>query len=316
MFVIILLSVFGLVGCKSSQNGDRNTAIWQTEGKLRVVATTTMLADLVREVGGEEIELIQLMDHRVDPHGYVQTHKDTQALKSADLIFYNGLHLEAKIQRALTHRSNLGGSVIAVGSLMPEDLLLNAAGERDPHIWGDPKLWVFVIDVVEKSLIQAGVKHADVFRANGENYRKSLIELDRWAQKRVEEIPETQRVLVTSHDAFQYFARSYGFEVQGLQGLSSDVEAGINSAVSLAEFVKEKGIKTIFAETTTNAKGIQSIAKEAGVLVSDIELFSDACGELGKIETSNGESYDVGTYIGMMKHNVNTVVDALATEEK
>lgn len=307
IFLIFLLAT--AIGCKVNLE---DQAIWQSkEEKLHVVATTTMLADMVREVGGTHVEVIQLMDHKVDPHSYVQTQRDTLALQSAQLIFYNGLHLEAKMQKALTHNPEKNKHTVAVGSIVPQSFLLNSEGERDPHIWGNPKLWLKVVDIVEAKLIETDKTKAKFFKENATLYKSKLSALDTWAQSRINLIPKKQRVLVTSHDAFQYFANSYGMEVKGLQGLSSDQEVGINTALTLANFVKEKGIKTIFAETTVNAKGIKSIAQEAGVTVSEIELFSDACGEEGKIETVGEESYDIGTYIGMIKHNVNTIVEAL-----
>lgn len=312
MNTVKLLLIFLLastIGCKVNLE---DQAIWQSkEEKLHIVATTTMLADLIREVGSSHVEVIQLMDHKVDPHSYVQTQRDTLALQSAQLIFYNGLHLEAKMQKALANSSKQNKHTIAVADLIPQSFLLNSEGERDPHIWGNPKLWLKVLDVVEAKLIEADETKAKFFKKNAANYRLQLSALDAWAQSRINLIPEKQRVLVTSHDAFQYFANCYGIEVKGLQGLSSEQEVGINAAVTLAKFVKEKGIKTIFAETTVNAKGIKSIAQEAGVTVSEAKLFSDACGEAGKIETVGNESYDIGTYIGMIKHNVNTIVEAL-----
>jgi len=295
-----------IASCKPTQN----TATWTTD-KVKVVATTTMITDMVEQIGGDKVEVKGLMNYKIDPHGYEQTHDDTQALNSADVIFYSGLHLEAKMQKGLEHKAKKGDLVFALGTVLKESEMMMEVNEHDPHIWGNPMLWIRTIDVVRDGLIKADPANKSTYEANAEAYRAELEKLHAWATKRVNEIPAQQRALVTAHDAFGYFAKAYGFEVRGLQGLSSADEAGINAATALADYIKSKGIKMIFAESTTNNKGLTEVAKQAGVTVSEIELFSDACGAKGTMHTVNGESYDVGTYIGMIKHNVNTIVDAL-----
>ncbi len=295
-----------IASCKTTQN----TTTWTTE-KVKVVATTTMITDMVEQIGGDKVEVKGLMNYKIDPHGYEQTHDDTQALNSADVIFYSGLHLEAKMQQGLEHKAKKGDLVFALGKVVKESEMLMAGSEHDPHIWGDPTLWIRTISVVRDGLIKADPANKSTYEANAAAYKTELEKLHVWATKRVNEIPAQQRALVTAHDAFGYFANAYGFEVRGLQGLSSADEAGINAATALADYIKSKGIKMIFAESTTNNKGLTEVAKQAGVKVSEIELFSDACGPKGTQHTAHGETYDVGTYTGMIKHNVNTIVDAL-----
>lgn len=304
LYLSVLVSI-ALLACNPQ------TGAWKSSDKTKVVTTTTMLHDLVSIIGGDQTEVLGLMDHKIDPHGYEQSFNDTQAINSADLIIYNGLHLEAKMQKALEAKAKKGDAVYAVGDYIPAAQLLNDAGERDPHIWGDPQLWIKTIDPVLEGLIRVDPGNEKYYTANAEAYRKELNQLHQWAKKRVEEIPHGQRTLVTSHDAFQYFAKAYDFQVRGLQGLSSAEEVGTNAASQLISYIKENRIKTIFAESVTNKKGVQVVAKEAGVKLSEEPLYADTCGPRGEIKEVHGESYDVGSYIGMIKHNVNTVVEAL-----
>lgn len=291
--------------------GDKNHTLWQSEEKLHAVATSTMVADMVRVIGGDQVEVIGLMDPTVDPHGYDQTFEDTAAIKSADVVFYSGLHLEGRMQDGLEKSAQKGGNVYAVTDAIPADRILVADGGHDPHVWGDPEIWAFAIDAVVKGLSAADAEHAEQFKQRGDAYRAELMELKSWAKSRAQEIPEGQRVMVTSHDAFAYFGNAFGLQVRGLQGISSDDQAGLGAANQLVDFIKESNLKMIFPETSVNDKGIKAVASEAGVAVSEAHLFSDACGHPGDVVEIHGESYDKGTYIGMIKHNVNTVVDGL-----
>lgn len=295
-----------LASCK-----DSTESTWQHDDKLHVVTTTTMITDMVKQIGGDKVEVKALMDHKIDPHGYEKTSADTKALNTADVTFYNGVHLEAKMQKGLENKASKGEKVYAVTSSIPAKSLLTAEGENDPHVWGDPKIWVLTIDVVLDGLIAADEANKDYYTKNAEVYRKEILAVDAWARKRVAELPEDKRVLITAHDAFQYFANSYGFEERALQGLSSADEASINAVTELTKFIKERGVKTIFAESTTNDKGIGAVAKDCGATVNNTPLYADACGPLGEIKEVNGDKYDVGTYTGMIKHNINTIIDAL-----
>ena len=308
---LMVAAVAALCVALTSCGNKGKSAIWQSEDKLHAVATSTMVADMVRVIGGDQVEVIGLMDPTVDPHDYAQTFEDTAAINSADVVFYSGLHLEGKMQDGLEKLSAKGEKVYAVTDAIPHELILGAEAAHDPHVWGDPAVWTHAIDEVVKGLTAADSANADGYKTRGEAYRAELLELKAWATKRVQEIPEGQRVMVTSHDAFEYFGNAFGFRVKGLQGLSSADEAGLASANQLIAFIKENSIKTIFPESSVNDKGIKAVAANAGVAVSETHLFSDACGKPGDVVEINGESYDKGTYIGMIKHNVNTVVEGL-----
>lgn len=282
---------------------------------LSVVTTTTMVTDMVGFIGGERVHVHGLMGAGVDPHSYQVTPKDTVALNKAGLIFYSGHHLEGKMQDVFEKRAASGGGVFAVTDGINESKLLKPQEEfekyYDPHIWGNPEAWAGCVDVVVEALSEADPEGADEYELRADQYRDQLLELHEWVKKRVAEIPADQRVLVTSHDAFFYFGKAYGFEVRGLQGVSTNSESGLKDRADLVKFIRERGIKMIFPESSVNKKGIEAVAEEAGVKVSGHELFSDAMGKPGDTVTVNGETYDRGTLVGMIKHNVNTIVDGL-----
>jgi len=282
---------------------------------LQVVTTTTMITDMVTIIGAERVSVQGMMGPKVDPHSYQVTFKDTAALKKADLIFYSGHHLEGKMQDVLEKRAKNKGGVFAVTDSIDREKLLKPQGQfegyYDPHLWGNPELWANCVDVVVEALAKADPEGADDYKLRAKIYYDELVALHEWAKKRIAEVPESQRVLVTSHDAFFYFGKAFDFEVRGLQGVSTNSESGLKDRAELVQFIKDRKLKMIFPESSVNAKGIKAVAEEAGVAVSEHELFSDAMGEPGDIVTLHGETYDKGTYIGMIKHNVNTIVDGL-----
>lgn len=280
-----------------------------------VVTTSTMVTDMVKEIGGERIHVIGLMAPKVDPHNFQVTASSSAALKKADLVFYSGLHLEGKMQEALEKRGKKQGDTFAVTDAIPKEMLLKPQedfmGYHDPHVWGNPEIWAKCLDVIVEQLSKADPEGAEEYEMRAEMYYDTLLELHEWAKKRIAEVPEDQRVLVTSHDAFFYFGRAYGFEVRGLQGVSTASEAGLKDRAELVQFIKDRKLKMIFPESSVNAKGIEAVAEEAGVKVSKEKLYSDAMGEPGDVIERHGETYDRGTYIGMIKHNINTFVDGL-----
>lgn len=308
-FVLFL----GLCSC-----GDRAaTSVFSDDERVKVTATTTMVSDLVRVIGGDHVEVYGLMGPGVDPHDYDETFQDVAAIKAADLVFYSGLHLEAKMQatfESMNAEGSTKGKVIAVTSSVKEDALIAPEGEyedaHDPHVWGDPAAWAQCIDVVVEVLCQEDSEHKEDYRKAGEEYHKELEQLLAWGKNRVSEIPESQRVLVTSHDAFHYYARAFGLEVEGLEGISTAGDASLKRNRELVAFIKERGVKTVFGESAVNSKGIGAIARDAGVAVAEEELYADATGE-DREETRNGESYNHSTYIGMVKHNLNVIVEGL-----
>lgn len=312
VLVVFVALVAGLVLLLKREGAQRDVA---ESSLLQVVATTTMVTDMVKFIGGDRVEVRGMMGAKVDPHSYQVTFKDTASLQKADIVFYSGHHLEGKMQDVLEKREKVTGGVYAVTDSIADDLLLKPQEEfakyYDPHIWGNPELWAGCVAAVVTGLAESDPEGAEGYLERGELYRQSLLDLHQWAQDRVAEVPAEQRVLVTSHDAFFYFGNAYGFEVRGLQGVSTNSESGLKDRANLVRFIKDRHLKTIFPESSVNAKGIKAVASEAGVEVSKHELFSDAMGELGDMATVNGETYDKGTYIGMMKHNVNTIVEGL-----
>lgn len=298
----------------TTQCKNKGVNVFGETAKLKVATTTTIVTDMVRRIGGDDVKVVGLMKAGVDPHSYEQTARDTAAVRQADVVIFSGLHLEAKMAEALEHLSEVK-SVHAVTSTMPRERLVQPsegnAAYADPHAWGDPALWAEGVDVVVKALSEKLPEKAAEFAARGEVYRQELLAVKAWAKQRVQEIPERSRVLVTSHDAFMYYAREFGFKVLPIDGLAPGDGAGAGRIQEIAREIQDAGVKVIFAETAANDKGIQALAKEAKVGLSKHLLFADATGEAGSIETVGGESYDLGTYVGMVKHNINAIVEGL-----
>jgi manganese/zinc/iron transport system substrate-binding protein len=280
-----------------------------------VVATTTMVADLARVIAGDRVNVQGLMGPGIDPHSYVPKLADTRLLERADVVLYNGMHLEGRFQETLEAMAKRGDNVVAVtDGIDPTKLLApqeDYTGAKDPHVWGDPRLWAATIETAVKALSKADPEGAEEYRQRGEAYSAELESLMRWSQEKISAIPEHKRVLVTSHDAFFYFGRAFGFEVRGLQGVSTTTEAGIKDRSDLVAYLRGKGVRTVFAETSINAKGISAVAAEAGVSISNQPLYSDSLDAPGNTDTVDGETYDKGTYTGMLKHNVNAIVKGL-----
>lgn len=304
-----LLLVLGLVvaACSPKDGGKSK--------KPLVATTTTMVTDLAQRIGGDRVEVRGLMGPGVDPHNYVPKLADTSLLEKADVVLYSGLHLEGRFQESLEAMTKRGRNVVAVTGGIPEAKLLapqeDFSGTKDPHVWGDPELWADVISPAVEALCKADPEGAAGYRERGEAYRKEVAELSAWVKQRIATIPENQRVLVTSHDAFFYFGRAFGLDVRGLQGVSTAAEAGLKDRANLVDFLKQRGVKTVFPETSINQKGIAAVAAEAGVAISKDALFSDALGTPGDMETVDGQTYDTGTYTGMIRHNVNAIVKGL-----
>ena len=302
--VVAALAGIGLVAC----GGGGEEGGGSDDGKVFVVATTGMVGDMVRAVGGPGVEVKQLMGATIDPHSFKPELKDTTAMGRADLIFYSGLLLEGKMEQQWSSHADKSH---AVAEGIPGERLDGDDGHPDPHVWGDVALWSKGIDGVVAAFAKIDPDGADGYRERGEAYRAKLADLHQWALGRAGEIPETNRVVITSHDAFSYFGKAYGFEVYGLQGISTVGSFGAADRAALAKIIRDRGVKTIFIESSVNPDAIQGVAEDTGVKVSDVALFSDAMGVPGKIEEAGGEKYDVGTFEGMIKHNMNAIVDAL-----
>jgi manganese/zinc/iron transport system substrate-binding protein len=277
--------------------------------KIRVTATVTMVADLVRSVGGDRVQVEALMGPGVDPHLYKAAASDVSKLQQADVIFYSGLLLEGKMQDIFNKFARSKRFVYPVTESIPTDRLLEPpqfAGHYDPHVWFDVPLWKLCVDTVVKGLSEGDPMGKDYYEKRGAETRARMDELHQWALKKAAELPVERRILVTSHDAYNYFGRAYGFQVVGLQGISTVTEAGLADMAKLSDFIRQKRIKAVFVESSVPHHTIERISKDTGVKIGG-ELFSDAMGTPGQIE--NG--YDLGTYEGMIKHNLNTIVEAL-----
>jgi manganese/zinc/iron transport system substrate-binding protein len=277
--------------------------------KVPVTATTSMVADLVRNVGGDRVQVEGLMGPGVDPHLYKATAADVLKLQRAKVIFYNGLLLEGKMQELFGQMARKKKYVYALTEDLPHEKLLEPpafGGHFDPHVWFDVPLWTQCIDKVVEGLSEFDAAGKPLYEKNAAQYKKKLGELHQWALKKAAELPKERRILVTSHDAFNYLGRTYEFQVVGLQGISTVTEAGVADMAKLVDFVKKHKVPAVFVESSVSHATIERISKDANAKIGG-ELFSDAMGTPGKIE--NG--YDLGTYEGMIKHNMNTIINAL-----
>ena len=278
-------------------------------GKIKVTATTSMVTDLVKNVGGERVEVLGLMGAGVDPHLYKASASDITKLQRAEVVFYSGLLLEGKLQDVFAKMARTKKHVYAVTETIDEKTLLEPesfGGHYDPHVWFDVTLWSKCVESVVKGLSEFEPKSKEYFEKRGKETQSAMSELHQWALMRAAELPKEKRILITSHDAFNYFGRAYGFKVVGLQGISTVEEASLASMTKLVDFVKQQKVKALFVESSVSPVAIKRISDDAGVKVGG-ELFSDAMGTPGQIE----KGYDLGTYEGMIKHNLNTIVEAL-----
>ncbi|AZK46244.1 metal ABC transporter solute-binding protein, Zn/Mn family [Paenibacillus lentus] len=276
---------------------------------IQVVTTTGMIADLVQEIGGIEVNTVALMRPGVDPHLFKASQGDIQKLDEADLIFYGGLHLEGKMTEILEKLGRHKHSVPVSKDIDQASLRSGAdinGTQFDPHIWFDVKHWISAAGTVRDTLIAFDPKHADLYKQNAEAYIGQLNALDAEVKEKLNEIPESDRVLVTAHDAFGYFGDAYGMKVMGLQGISTAAEYGSKDVSKLRDFLVENKIKAVFVESSVPPKAMEAViagAKEKGHTVNiGGELYSDSMGDPGS---------GADTYITMVRHNVNTIVEAL-----
>ncbi|MCY8935918.1 metal ABC transporter solute-binding protein, Zn/Mn family [Peribacillus frigoritolerans] len=297
----VIAALLVLTGCGNdtaeSDNGN---------GKLDVVTTTGMIGDLVENIGGKHVEVTSLMGPGVDPHLYKATQGDVKTLDSADMIFYNGLHLEGKMTDIFEMMSKDKPTIAVTEDFKENQLRKVGAKEHDPHVWFDVKLWIVAAEAVKKELIAKDPDHEAEYRENYEKYVLQLEELDKYVHEEINKVPEDQRVLVTAHDAFGYYGQSYGLDVRGLQGINTLSEYGSKDVTDMRNYLVENKIKAIFIESSVPRKAIEAVIQGAGKQGHKVEiggeLFSDAMGERGTEE---------GTYIGMVRHNTDTIVRAL-----
>lgn len=304
--VVTILVAFLLAACGQSTSQKQGSG--ETE-KLNVVATTGQIHDAALNIAGDAVNLIGMLGPGVDPHLYVPTEGDVTTLSEADVIFYNGLHLEAQMTRILNQMATRGITVVAVGEVLPKDRLLNwdTTAPYDPHVWNDPLLWSIGVEAIVDTLVEADPANADLYRQNAEEYLAEIVETHEYVKSQAEKIPAEQRIMITAHDAFGYFARAYDFEVRGLQGISTESEASTADVQELADFIVQRKVPAIFVETSVSPRTIEAVqaAVEAQGFKVEIggTLFSDALGDPGT---------PAGTYTGMLRHNIDTLVAALA----
>ena len=306
IFLIVVSTVF-LPSCEQ-QNKDKKHA----DGQLNVVATIGMIADIVNVVGGDHVKVTALMGPGIDPHLYKATAGDVSRLSGADIIFYNGLHLEAKMSEVLERMSNQVKTVAVTGRIDRSMLLTppEFEGAFDPHVWFDVTLWKKAVEIVRDTLVEADAEHSENYGRNSTVYLEKLDELHEYVKTQAGRVPEKQRALVTAHDAFNYFGHAYGFQVRGLQGISTVTEAGTADIQELAKFIVQKQIPAMFVETSVSSRNIEAVQAAVKSRGFDVEiggqLFSDAMGDPGTPEA---------TYIGMVRHNIDTIVESLARSD-
>ncbi len=278
-------------------------------GKLNIVTTTTMITDLVKNIGKDSINVNGLMGSGVDPHLYKASEGDVTKLVNADVIFYNGLHLEGKLVEVFEKMGSKTKTPIALGEEIDKTTLIGSdyfASNYDPHVWFNIEYFKQFAQKVTAVLIEKDSKNSKYYKANEDEYIAKLNTLQKTITSKIETLPKDKRILVTAHDAFNYFGKNYGFEVVGLQGLSTATEAGVKDVQNLANFIIEKQLKAIFVESSVPKRTIEALQKAVNSKGHDVQiggtLYSDALGSAGTVE---------GTYIGMFEYNVNTIVNAL-----
>jgi manganese/zinc/iron transport system substrate-binding protein len=275
---------------------------------VRIVATVGRVGDAAARVGGPRVEVESLMGPGIDPHLYKASEGDLRRLERADIIFYGGLHLEAKMadvfERVAEERTT-----VAVSERIPvRDRLAPPGfeGAYDPHVWFDVRLWMHAVEQIRDTLSERDPSSAALYRRNAAAYLAELEELDEYVGTQAQRVPRERRVLITAHDAFEYFGRAYGFDVRGLQGISTASEAGAGDVQALARFIADRRIPAIFVESSVSPRTIQAVREAVRARGHDVRvggsLFSDAMGDPGTPE---------GTYVGMVRHNIDTIVEGL-----
>lgn len=297
-FIVSLTAVL-VLGCANNKKDN---------GKLNVVVTTTILTDLVQNIGGDLIDLQGLMGAGVDPHLYKASEGDVSKLFNADVIFYNGLHLEGKLV-AIFEKMEAEKTTVALGDYLPKEGLISSdyfASNYDPHVWFNIQYFKEFSDQVTTVLSTKDPKNKERYQANNIAFQQELDLLQTTVENKIASLDPQKRILITAHDAFNYFGKNYGFKVVGLQGLSTATEAGVQDVQQLSEYIIEHKVKAIFVESSVPRRTIEAL--EAAVLSKGHQvsvggsLYSDALGDVGSVE---------GTYIGMFLYNVKTIVNAL-----
>ncbi len=298
--ILILFVLATIFSCKNDKKNN---------GKLNIVTTTTMITDLVENIGGDFVNIQGLMGSGVDPHLYKASEGDVSKLVNADIIFYNGLHLEGKLVEVFEKMGSKTKTPIALAEDIDKATLIGSdyfASNYDPHVWFNIEYFKLFTKKVTAILSEKDSKNSTNYIENEKQYLAKLDMLQEKIKATIETLPVEKRILVTAHDAFNYFGKTYGFEVVGLQGLSTATEAGVQDVQKLAAFIIEKDVKAIFVESSVPKRTIEALQAAVNSKGHEVTiggtLYSDALGTTGTIE---------GTYIGMFEYNVNTIVNAL-----
>jgi manganese/zinc/iron transport system substrate-binding protein len=297
---IVLVFLISIISCQ--QKTKKN-------GKLQVVTTTTMITDLVKNIGGDKIDIQGLMGAGVDPHLYKASAGDVSKFFNADVIVYNGLHLEGKLEDVFEKMRQQNKQTIAASDAIDTATLIGSeyfTSNYDPHIWFDITNWETITKYITAKFCELDVENAATYKENAANYLRTLASLKIAVTEEVNSLPIEKRILVTAHDAFNYFGKQFQFNVVGLQGLSTATEAGVKDVQRLASFIEEKNVKAIFVESSVPKRTVEALqeavrAKGKEVVIGGM-LYSDALGSKGTAEA---------TYVGMYKHNVNIIVSSL-----
>jgi manganese/zinc/iron transport system substrate-binding protein len=306
MNVSLILMTFFLLNCtddKPIENADGTK-------KLKVTSTTGMITDALKSIAGDKIELVAtICGPGIDPHSYIPTTKDIVNINKSDLIIYNGLNLEAKMGEILGSQGK--DKAFAIGDAIPIDSLINNSEKSnildyDPHVWNDPMLWIYSLYMLVDVLVEKDSSNAEFYRENGEKYIDEVIEAYKYAKEKYSQIPKNQRVLISEHDAFQYFAKAYDFEVMSVLGMNTDSEAGIRVIQELSDYVVRNKVKSAFIETIINQKGIQALqnavkSKKWDINIAEKPLYSDAL----------GQNPPTDTFVGVIIYNADVIYEAL-----
>tara|TARA_R110002096_G_scaffold173781_2_gene347954 strand:- start:104920 stop:105921 length:1002 start_codon:yes stop_codon:yes gene_type:complete len=293
-----------LVAC-----GDPAPKSSTTADQLTIVTTTGMITDPVTQIAGNHASVTGIMGTGIDPHLYKPTRTDITKLMGADIVLYSGLLLEGRMTDAFVRIASSGITVRAVTEAIDEDSLLappEFAGHHDPHLWMDPVAWSLAIDVMAQTLIDKDPANAESYRANADSYKAQISALHAYAERVLATVPQDQRILITAHDAFNYFGRRYNYQVVGIQGISTESEAGVRDIERLVDLLVDNKVKAVFIETTVSERNINALIAGANArghkVIIGGSLFSDAMGQ--------EDTYE-GTYIGMIDHNITTIARAL-----
>jgi len=301
-----LLLITALMSCggnakQTDQQGD----------ELYIVTTTGMIADALKNIAGNKAKVEAMMGTGVDPHVYKATQGDLKMLSKADIIFYNGLHLEGKMADVLEKMSRQK-TTVPVSEGIPQDSLLapkEYEGAHDPHIWFDLELWAQAVDHAADRLAQFDSTNKSYYRQNADQYITELQELDKWVADKIAAIPQQQRVMITAHDAFSYFGKAYNIEVKGLQGISTVSEFGLKDVTNMVDLIVTRNIRAVFVESSVSKRSLNAVVEGCNKRGHNLKiggtLYSDAMGP---------KDTPAGKFLGMVRHNVNTIVSALKGE--